>query len=80
MPKELYQFPQIISVLSYANVIKCANGETLQIFRGCNPAETARMKSIPVIQKVRLNQFRGPRSEIERPEITSRIMSQLQVS
>lgn len=57
MPKELYQFPQIISVLSYANVIKCANGETLQIFRGCNPAETARVKSIPVIQKVRLNQF-----------------------
>lgn len=31
IPKELYQFPQIISIciaLSYANVIKCANGET----------------------------------------------------
>lgn len=45
------------SVLSYANVIKCANGETLQILRGCNHAETAKMKSNTMAQKVRLNRF-----------------------
>lgn len=41
LPQEFYQLSQIISVLSYANVIRCANGETLQILRGCNHAETA---------------------------------------
>lgn len=45
------------SVLSYTNVIKCANGETLQILRGCNHAETAKMKSNTMAQKVRLNRF-----------------------
>lgn len=55
MAKEFYQFLQILSVLSYANVIKCANGGILQIFRESNQAETARMKSNTVTQKVRLN-------------------------
>lgn len=43
--------------MSYADVIKCASGEILQIFRRGTGAEIARTKFSTVTEKGRQNRF-----------------------